>query len=175
MAQLAPWNARTQIKGCSWSKDRVRRCKCATVAGLARRQFTRKLFRDASEDFCLSRGFNFITRGDDRLRLDRQVFVRSSSGLGLDLADLGIGGLRRVAEIGGGVNVLNGNKTSVSASLPISLKNTNGVSASLGQIPRRDISSRPVPCRDAPDVRQDQRKSIIHHECPGIARTRGSD
>ena len=58
--------------------------------------------------------------------------VRSSSGLGLDLADLGVGGLRRVAEIGGGVNVLNGNKTNVSAILPISLKNTSILSGILG-------------------------------------------
>lgn len=45
---------------------------------------------------------------------------------------LNITALNNVNVLGGGVNVLNGNKTNVSAILPISLKNTNILSGLLG-------------------------------------------
>ncbi|HEX7925290.1 MAG TPA: hypothetical protein VF583_30285 [Bradyrhizobium sp.] len=45
---------------------------------------------------------------------------------------LNVNALNNVNVLGGGVNVLNGNKTNVSAILPISLKNTNILSGILG-------------------------------------------
>ncbi|MCC8958854.1 hypothetical protein H8B02_37215 [Bradyrhizobium sp. Pear77] len=45
---------------------------------------------------------------------------------------LNVNALNNVNVLGGGVNVLNGNKTNVSAILPISLKNTNILSGVLG-------------------------------------------
>ncbi|WP_426438032.1 hypothetical protein [Bradyrhizobium genosp. P] len=45
---------------------------------------------------------------------------------------LNITALNNVNVLGGGVNVLNGNKTNVSAILPISLKNTSILSGILG-------------------------------------------
>ena len=44
---------------------------------------------------------------------------------------LNVNALNNVNVLGGGVNVLNGNKTNVSAILPISLKNTNILSGIL--------------------------------------------
>ncbi|QPF84737.1 hypothetical protein IC762_35000 [Bradyrhizobium genosp. L] len=45
---------------------------------------------------------------------------------------LNVNALNNVNVLGGGVNVLNGNKTNVSAILPISLKNTGILSGILG-------------------------------------------
>ena len=45
---------------------------------------------------------------------------------------LNVNALNNVNVLGGGVNVLNGNKTNVSAILPVSLKNTNILSGILG-------------------------------------------
>lgn len=45
---------------------------------------------------------------------------------------LNVNALNNVSVLGGGVNVLNGNKTNVSAILPVSLKNTNILSGILG-------------------------------------------
>ncbi|MGY4475442.1 hypothetical protein [Bradyrhizobium sp. USDA 3364] len=61
-----------------------------------------------------------------------------------------------VAVLGGGVNVLNGNKTNVSAILPVSLTNTNILSGILGDGCSHGAAATKCDCREGIEVPSQQ-------------------